>query len=182
MLQNALAPTCHSVITSDLGELTLVRDVEGLRGVYFAHHWYRPNPAAFGVRRDQDFDAAVQQLTEYLAGVRRKFELPVVFRGDALQIAVWELVTQIPYDATTTYVELAAEIGGGTTARQVGAAVGRNPLSIIVPCHRVVGRNGGLTGYAGGLARKQYLLDHERDQVSRSERIPFQGTLTSGLW
>jgi methylated-DNA-[protein]-cysteine S-methyltransferase len=171
MSQHAPAPTWHTVISSDLGELTLVRDVEGLRGLYFARHWYRPNPVAFGARRDRGFDAAAQQLTEYLAGVRRKFELPMVFHGDALQIVVWELVPQIPYGATTTYGELAAEIGGGITAQQVGAAVGRNPMSIIVPCHRVVGRNGKLTGYAGGLARKQYLLDHERDQLSRSERI-----------
>jgi methylated-DNA-[protein]-cysteine S-methyltransferase len=112
-----------------------------------------------------------EQLTEYLAGERRKLELSLVARGEPVQTAVWDLVAQIPYGATTTYGEIAAEIGGGVTAQQVGAAVGRNPLTIIVPCHRVVGRNGKLTGYAGGLARKRYLLDLQRHHTNRPEHI-----------
>jgi methylated-DNA-[protein]-cysteine S-methyltransferase len=121
------------------------------------------------------------QLAEYLAGTRRVFELPLVADGDVLQRTVWDLVAQIPYGATTSYGELAAEIGGGITAQQIGAAVGRNPLSIIVPCHRVVGHNGKLIGYAGGVTRKRYLLELERDQVSRSDQTPFQPALIPAL-
>ncbi|MDT5274771.1 MAG: methylated-DNA-[protein]-cysteine S-methyltransferase [Mycobacterium sp.] len=165
--------TWHTVIGSALGELTLVRDAEGLRGLYFPHHWYRPDPATFGPRRDQGFDETTLQLTEYLAGARREFELALVARGDPLQIAVWRLIADIPYGATSSYGELAMQLGGGITAQQTGAAIGRNPLSIVVPCHRVVGRNGKLTGYAGGIARKSYLLD--------LERMPVQAALMSGL-
>ncbi len=173
--------TWHTVVASALGDLTLVRDATGLRGLYFPHHWYLPNPATFGPRLDEEFDETTAQLAQYLAGARRHFELPLVAHEDARQRAVWDLIAQIPYGETTTYGELAAQIGGGVTAQEVGAAVGRNPLSIIVPCHRVVGRNGKLTGYAGGTNRKRWLLELERDQVSQSERIPFQGSLISGL-
>jgi methylated-DNA-[protein]-cysteine S-methyltransferase len=171
----------HTIAGSELGDLTLVRDDEGLRGLYFPHHWYRPDPATFGPRRDQGFDETTVQLAEYLAGTRRVFELPLVADGDVLQRTVWDLVAQIPYGATTSYGELAAEIGGGITAQQIGAAVGRNPLSIIVPCHRVVGHNGKLIGYAGGVTRKRYLLELERDQVSRSDQTPFQPALIPAL-
>jgi methylated-DNA-[protein]-cysteine S-methyltransferase len=181
MSQDQSAPIWHTVIESALGDLTLVRDADGLRGLYFTHHWYQPDPATFGPRHDDGFTDTSQQLAEYLGGARRTFELPLVLRGDSLQTAVWGLIAQIRYGVTTTYGELATEIGDGVSAQQVGAAVGRNPLSIIVPCHRVLGRNGKLTGYAGGLARKRYLLDLEHEQVSRSEGKPFQGTLMSAL-
>jgi methylated-DNA-[protein]-cysteine S-methyltransferase len=155
----------HTVVESELGELTLVRDTEGLRGLYFRSHWYRPDPATFGPRSDQGFDDTTQQLSEYLAGVRREFEGQIAPRGDPLQLSVWALVARIPYHATTTYGQLAAQIGGGITAKEIGAAVGRNPLAIIVPCHRVVGRDGKLTGYAGGIARKRHLLDLESETM-----------------
>lgn len=181
MSQHQPAPIWHTVIESALGDLTLVRDHDGLRGLYFTQHWYRPDPATFGPRHDDGFTDSTRQLSEYLAGSRRTFELPWALRGDSRQTAVWRLLAHIPYGITTTYGELATEIGDGVTAQQVGAAVGRNPLSIIVPCHRVVGRTGKLTGYAGGLARKRYLLDLEQDQVSRSDGKPFQVALTSAL-
>lgn len=95
-------------------------------------------------------------------------------------MAVWALIAEIPYGETTTYGELAARLGDGISAQQVGAAVGRNPLSIVASCHRVVGRNGKLTGYAGGIARKRYLLDLERDHLCRSSGILFQGALIAG--
>jgi methylated-DNA-[protein]-cysteine S-methyltransferase len=167
----------HTVVESNLGDLTLVRDTEGLRGLYFPHHWYRPNPLTFGPRRDQGFDETIHQLTEYLDGHRRHFELTLVLDGDRVHCQVWGLVGQIPYGDTTTYGQLAARIGGGITAQQVGAAVGRNPLSIIVPCHRVLGRSGKLTGYAGGIGRKRHLLEIERDQASLSGQMPFQGAM-----
>lgn len=158
--------TWHTITKTRLGHLTVVRDARGLRGVYFPHHWYLPNPVTFGPQREDGFDEVTRQLTEYLAGERRDFELTLAPVGDPLQLKVWELVAQIPYGETATYGELACRIGGGITAQQVGAMVGRNPLSIVVPCHRVVGRNGKLTGYAGGIARKRSLLDLEHEYVA----------------
>jgi methylated-DNA-[protein]-cysteine S-methyltransferase len=152
----------HMVVSTALGELTLVRDADGLRGLYFPHHWYRPDPATFGPRRADGFEAAAGQLAEYLAGQRREFDLPLSPRGDGFQLRVWGLVRQIRYGDTVTYGALAGRLGGDVTAQQVGAAVGRNPLCIVVPCHRVVGAAGKLTGYAGGLARKRHLLDLEQ--------------------
>ena len=173
-------PVWHTVVPSDLGELTLVRDEGGLRGLYFPHHWYRPKAASFGHRRDEGFDETARQLTEYLAGERRVFELDSSPIGDPLQESVWDLVAGIPYGGTATYGDLATWIGG-VTAQQIGAAVARNPLSIIVPCHRVVGRDGKLTGYAGGIGRKRHLLELERERVCSAERIPYQDALISGL-
>jgi methylated-DNA-[protein]-cysteine S-methyltransferase len=158
--------TWHTVVETSLGNLTLVCDEAGLRGLYFPHHWYLPNPASFGPRLDGGFDQVTRQLTDYLAGDRRHFDLALAPVGDPLQLAVWSLVAQIPYGATSTYGDLAARLGGGVTAQQVGAMVGRNPLSIVVPCHRVVGRNGKLTGYAGGVTRKRLLLDLEHEHVA----------------
>jgi methylated-DNA-[protein]-cysteine S-methyltransferase len=176
----AASSTWHTILPSTLGDLTVVRDQGGLRGLYFPHHWYRPDPATFGPRRDQGFEPAARQLTDYLAGARRDFDLPLVLLGDALQRAVWDLVAQVPYGDTITYGELARQLGGSfpsITAQQVGAAVGGNPLSIIVPCHRVLGANGKLTGYAGGIGRKRRLLELEREQVSRTRGLPFQCSL-----
>jgi methylated-DNA-[protein]-cysteine S-methyltransferase len=172
----------HTVVPSVLGELTLVRDQAGLRGLYFPHHWYKPQPSEFGRRAYDGFDLTSRQLEEYLAGARQHFDLPLAPAGDQFQLAVWELIAGIPYGDTVTYSELAARIGGQTTPQQVGAAVGRNPLSILIPCHRVVGRNGKLTGYAGGLGRKRHLLELERDQVSRALGIARPGSLIPVLY
>ena len=170
--------TWHTTTPSTLGELTLVRDAAGLRGLYFPRHWYRPSEATFGPSAADGFDETVPQLGEYLAGVRREFDLPLAPRGDAVQRRVWDLVAQIPYGDTVTYGELAARIGGAVTAQQIGAAVGRNPLSILVACHRVVGSGGKLTGYAGGLARKRHLLELERDRTAALARTGHQLALT----
>jgi methylated-DNA-[protein]-cysteine S-methyltransferase len=176
-----LSTTWHTVVGSPLGELTLVRDAEGLRGVYFPHHWYRPDPLTFGPHVDDGFEETKHQVAEYLAGRRRAFVLELVVGGTPLQRRVWDLIRGNPNGETTTYGDLATGIGDGATAQQVGAAVGRNPLSIIVACHRVVGRNGKLTGYAGGLARKRHLLDLEREQISHSEGTVFQPALIPAL-
>jgi methylated-DNA-[protein]-cysteine S-methyltransferase len=151
----------HTTVDSPAGELTLVADRGALTGLYFRQHWYRPGQAALGSRSDEGFDAARRQLAEYFAGERDRFDLPLDPRGDEFQRRVWALVARIPYGQTTTYGDLARELGGSATAQEVGAAVGRNPLCVLVPCHRVVGKNGRLTGYAGGLARKRFLLDLE---------------------
>ncbi len=165
----------HAVIDSPLGELTLVADDDALTGLYFRHHWHRPAEDTFGPRVDAESDAvlarAEAQLTDYLAGDRHGFDLPVRLRGDEAQHRVWRLLTNIPFGETVTYGELAAALADGTTAQEVGQAVGRNPLSVIVPCHRVVGRNGQLTGYAGGLRRKQFLLELEEPSEVKAARL-----------
>jgi methylated-DNA-[protein]-cysteine S-methyltransferase len=151
----------YTVIDSPLGELTLVSDGTALTGLYYPHHWYKPDPATFGPRSG-GFDEVERQLAEYFAGTRETFEdLPVRLTGDAFQRRVWSLIADIPYGETRTYGDLARSLGDVSPARDVGAAVGRNPVSIVVPCHRVVGKDGKLTGYAGGLARKRHLLDLE---------------------
>jgi methylated-DNA-[protein]-cysteine S-methyltransferase len=171
--------TRHAVIDSPLGELTLVADGDALTGLYFRHHWYRPTDETFGPRvntQDDDLLAEAQsQLTDYLAGNRTDFDLPVALHGDETKHRVWHLLTTIPYGETVTYGELAAALADGVTAQEVGQAVGRNPLSIIVACHRVVGRNfqrtGQLTGYAGGLKRKQFLLELEEPSEVKAARL-----------
>ncbi|MGH3678408.1 MAG: methylated-DNA--[protein]-cysteine S-methyltransferase [Mycobacterium sp.] len=165
--------TRYAVIDSALGELTLVADGSALTGLYFPHHWYRPAADTLGPTADADdlFTTAQTQITEYLTGERTEFDLPIALRGDDLQRRVWRRLTTIPYGDTVTYGELAAELADGSTAQEVGAAVGRNPLSIIVPCHRVVGKSGKLTGYAGGLERKQFLLDLEEPAEVREARL-----------
>ncbi len=154
--------TTHTVVGSPVGDLTVVAEGGCLTGVYFRHHWYRPDPAGSGTRADAGFSEAARQLGEYFAGTREHFDLPVDVRGDEFQQRVWDLVGRIPYGQTASYGELARQLGDQALAKDVGAAVGRNPLCVIVPCHRVVGKDGRLTGYAGGLARKRFLLDLER--------------------
>ena len=167
--------TRHAVIDSPLGELTLVADDDALTGLYFRQHWYRPATDTFGERVDTESDhlfaKARTQLAEYLAGGRADFDLPIKLRGDDAQHRVWQLLITIPYGETVTYGDLAAALADGTTAQEVGQAVGRNPLSIIVPCHRVVGRNGQLTGYAGGLKHKQFLLELEEPSEVKAARL-----------
>jgi methylated-DNA-[protein]-cysteine S-methyltransferase len=156
----------HGIVATRLGELTIVRAGEQLTGVYFPHHWHRPDPATFGPRTGRGFDEVARQLNEYLAGERTEFGLPLAPGGSGFQLRVWELIAEVPYGRTTTYGELARRVGGGMTPQEAGAAVGANPLSILIPCHRVIGSTGKLTGYAGGLARKRELLDLERGQLT----------------
>jgi methylated-DNA-[protein]-cysteine S-methyltransferase len=156
-----MTPT-HTTIDSPFGELTLVAESGVLSGLYFPGHWYMPDPDAFGVNSEHGFEQTERQLAEYFAGERTGFDLATTTTsGDEFQRRVWELIDRIPYGETTTYGEMAAELGDPTLARKVGGAVGRNPISVIVPCHRVVGKDGKLTGYAGGLERKQFLLELE---------------------
>ncbi len=151
----------HTVLATRLGELTIVRDGGLLTGLYFPHHWYKPSPDSFGPRTGRGFEEVTRQLGEYLGGARTEFGLPLDARGSEFQRRVWELIAEIPYGHTASYGDLARRLGGNTDPRDVGAAVGRNPLSILIPCHRVVGSTGKLTGYAGGLTRKRALLDLE---------------------
>jgi methylated-DNA-[protein]-cysteine S-methyltransferase len=120
-----------------------------------------PEPSA-GSRAEAHLDAAQAQLAEYFAGTRRQFDLALDPAGTDFQLRAWNALRTIPYGQTISYGQQAAEIGEPTAARAVGAANGRNPLSIVVPCHRVVASSGALTGFAGGLDTKAWLLDHER--------------------
>ena len=153
--------TSHTIIDTQMGDLTLVAAGGVLTGVYYPGHWTNPDRTAFGPRCDEGFDEAERQLGEYLAGDRTEFGLPTATAGDTFQQRVWALLNRIPYGETTTYGELARELGDPALARMVGRAVGSNPLSVVVPCHRVVGKDGKLTGYAGGLERKRFLLELE---------------------
>jgi methylated-DNA-[protein]-cysteine S-methyltransferase len=158
--------TRHVAVDSPIGPLTLVRDDTGLTGVYYPGHWTRPDRNSFGPQVDSSddhgFDEAVAQLTEYFAGERRDFDLPLNPRGSDQALQVWQLIAEIPYGQTTSYGELARRLDGDLDPRDIGGFVGQNPLSILIPCHRVVGSTGKLTGYAGGLDRKRYLLELEK--------------------
>jgi methylated-DNA-[protein]-cysteine S-methyltransferase len=173
----ARAGTVHSVLATRLGDLTLVREGTALSGLYFPGHWPRTDRTAFGPRVDAGFADIGCQLEEYLAGDRIEFELPLSVHGTDFDRRVWDLVSRIPYGQTTTYGDLGRSLGPGTDPRDVGAAVGRNPLCIVIPCHRVVGSTGKLTGYAGGLQRKRVLLELEHAQVLRAGLAP-----AGGLW
>jgi len=166
----------HTVVTTRLGELTLVSENGALTGLYFPRHWPRPDRTAFGPRTDQGFDEAARQLHDYLDGRRSVFELPMTAKGSDFDVQVWKLICTVPYGQTTSYGEIARELGAGTDPRDVGAAVGRNPLCILIPCHRVVGSNGKLTGYAGGLDRKRALLEIEHAAARQLAHA------TAGLW
>jgi methylated-DNA-[protein]-cysteine S-methyltransferase len=165
------APATHTTIASRLGELTVVARDGAVTGLYFPHHWYLPDRASFGERNDAWFHHVRDQLAGYLAGDRRRFDVPVRARGDEFQQRVWDLISQIPYGETVSYGELARDLADGSTAQQAGAAVGRNPVCILIPCHRVVGAGGKLTGFAGGLRRKRFLLDMERDVAHPPSRL-----------
>ncbi|MFB9690563.1 methylated-DNA--[protein]-cysteine S-methyltransferase [Amycolatopsis plumensis] len=154
----------HAVLDSPIGELTVVGDADVVTGLYFPNHWTRPDRTAFGDRDDTAFPEASRQLKEYFAGQRTAFDVPIQATGPDFDRAVWAEIASIPYGATATYGDLARAVGG--LPHEVGAAVGRNPLSILVACHRVVGKGGKLTGYAGGIGRKQFLLDLERPPAS----------------
>lgn len=157
--------TKHTTVDTSIGELTLVIGGGALRGLYFPGHWHLPPAAAFGTRveasADPLFEQATREIEEYLAGSRRAFDVPVATAGNDFSERVWAMLREIPFGETVTYGALAERIGDRSLARRVGQSVGWNPVSIFIPCHRVIGANGSLTGYAGGLERKQRLLELE---------------------
>jgi methylated-DNA-[protein]-cysteine S-methyltransferase len=146
---------------SPIGELTLVGDGESLTGLYMTEHRHRP-PLPPGARRDPGaFEETRRQLREYFAGERTRFDLPLQMEGTDFQREVWSALLDIDYGRTKSYGDLAQRIGRPDAVRAVGLANGRNPISIVVPCHRVIGASGSLTGYGGGLERKRFLLELE---------------------
>src|SRR5215218_5260102 len=154
----------HAVFPSPIGPLTAVRHDGVLVGVTMGSP---PSPETLGTRDDAGFADVRDQLRQYFGGSRTSFDLVVRASGNPLQLAVWELISAIPYGATRTYGDLARDLGDRSLAQAVGGACGRNPLPVVVPCHRVVGSDGSLVGFGGGLERKRFLLDLEH----REERL-----------
>lgn len=155
-----------TTMDTPVGMLTLVASERGLRAVLWPQE--RDGRVPVGdvsegsAAADDILDVAVRQLDEYFAGERREFDVPLDPVGTEFQLRVWEVLRTIPYGQTISYGEQAARLGDRNKSRAVGAANGRNPLSIIVPCHRVVGSTGKLTGFAAGIDTKAWLLDHEQ--------------------
>jgi len=156
--------TYYTEMDSPVGTLLLAGTAEALRRVEFSR-----GPAALRVREGwtraaTPFRDAIRQLRAYFAGELTRFELPLDPRGTEFQCRVWMALREIPYGETRTYAEQARCIGKPAAVRAVGAANGRNPLAIVVPCHRVIGSDGSLTGFGGGLDVKRQLLEHERSR------------------
>ncbi|MFG3587887.1 methylated-DNA--[protein]-cysteine S-methyltransferase [Streptomyces sp. NPDC047990] len=152
----------HTVTDSPYGPLTLVADDDLLCGLYMVGQRHRPPQEDFGARDDTLLPEVKRQLTAYFAGDLKEFDLPMRLAGTPFQRSVWEQLVRIPYGEIRSYGELADALGNPKASRAVGLANGKNPVGIIVPCHRVVGADGSLTGYGGGLDRKRRLLDFER--------------------
>jgi methylated-DNA-[protein]-cysteine S-methyltransferase len=151
----------HAVVESPLAPLLLVGDGDVLSGLYVLRDG-EPRPLPPGSQRDDAaFEEARRQLAGYFDGTRRGFDLRLRLEGTPWQLRVWDALREIPYGTTTTYGALARELGRPAAARAVGSANAHNPISIVVPCHRLVGSTGSLTGYGGGLERKRALLDLE---------------------
>ncbi|MER5945633.1 methylated-DNA--[protein]-cysteine S-methyltransferase [Streptomyces sp. NPDC001904] len=152
----------HTVVDSPYGPLTLVAADGTLCGLYMTDQRHRPAEETFGVRDERPFGAVIDQLNAYFQSELTTFDLPLALAGTPFQRSVWAELQRIPYGETRTYGELATALGKPNASRAVGLANGKNPVGVIVPCHRVIGANGDLTGYGGGLDRKRRLLDFER--------------------
>ena len=155
---------------SPVGRLTLVASDAGLRSILWSTEDSPRVPVGDNLNATEHpvLGAARQQLEEYFEGSRREFDIPLDPIGTEFQQQAWLALRQIPYGETVSYGQQAERLGDRNKARAVGAANGKNPISIVVPCHRVVGASGSLTGFAGGLDRKSWLLDHERRQTGQT--------------
>lgn len=164
--RTAPRPRSHTITPSPVGPITLVAADDALVALHMSQQRYAPPPEDLGEPSDQQdggvLAEAARQLAEYFDGSRTEFDLPLVMDGTSFQRRVWTALRGIPYGRTVSYGQLADRIGQPSASRAVGLANGRNPIGIIVPCHRVIGANGSLTGYGGGIERKSYLLAHEQ--------------------
>jgi methylated-DNA-[protein]-cysteine S-methyltransferase len=152
----------HTVVPSPIGPLTVVRDEDGALVRLAMSPPGALEAGALGKRGDAGFEDVARQLAEYFAGERTVFDLPLRPVGSRFEMAVWDQLTRIPYGETRSYGHVAQAVGEPGGAQAVGAANGRNPLAIVVPCHRVIGADGSLVGFGGGLPRKRFLLDLEQ--------------------
>jgi methylated-DNA-[protein]-cysteine S-methyltransferase len=160
--RRAVAPVVYTTVDSPIGQLLLVGDGRCLRGLHVVEG---RRPVAAGddwIPAAEPFDQVRRQLEEYFEGRRTSFDVPLAMEGTPFQRLVWNALLEIPYGETTSYGELAHRVGQPGAARAVGLANGSNPIAVIVPCHRVIGANGKLTGYGGGMENKRILLDLER--------------------
>jgi methylated-DNA-[protein]-cysteine S-methyltransferase len=153
----------YRYLDSPMGRIRLAGRNDKLSGLHLADHDRCPPAEAQWTLDPGAFDDVRQQLDEYFDGTREVFDVPLDLQGSPFQVEVWTALTAIPYGQTTSYAAIAQAVGRPAAVRAVGAANGRNPISIIVPCHRVIGADGRLTGYGWGVDRKAWLLDHERD-------------------
>ena len=164
----------YAEMESPVGGLRLVGDERALRQVWFldgkpacgkgTEHRHRKAPEKEWVRNERPFSEAMRQLRAYFAGKLREFDLPLEMEGTEFQLSVWRELRRIPYGATASYLEIARRIGNAKAVRAVGLANGQNPIPIIVPCHRVIGSDGSLTGFGGGMENKRKLLELEKGQ------------------
>ncbi|WP_298825204.1 methylated-DNA--[protein]-cysteine S-methyltransferase [uncultured Piscinibacter sp.] len=151
--------TAQALVDTPLGAMRLARTAKGLAGLWFEGQKHHPGELHAPLRPDDTLlHEAAQQLRRYFAGEASSFDLPLDLQGTPFQCSVWQALRRIPAGRTCSYAELARTIGAPRAVRAVGAAIGRNPASLVVPCHRVIGGDGSLTGYAGGLPRKRSLL------------------------
>jgi len=172
--KDALASTTHD---TPVGQLTLVASDRGLRAVIWPRDSGRIRLTG-RPRRNPDnpwLVSATRQLDEYFAGERQTFDVPLDVEGTRFQLAAWRALSAIPFGTTVTYGHQARQLGIPTAARALGAANRANPVCIIVPCHRVIGADGSLTGFAGGLERKRFLIDHEVAVLAQAGGVPGQG-------
>jgi methylated-DNA-[protein]-cysteine S-methyltransferase len=159
----------HTHIASPVGDLLAVSDGEAIVQLEFDSEHRRAAP---GRHASNEFSELRAQLAAYFAGELRDFDLPLAPAGAEFEQRVWRLLLKIPYGATTSYGAIARQLKAPNAARAVGTANGRNPIAIVIPCHRVIGADGSLTGYGGGLARKRLLLDLENKHSGLFELIP----------
>jgi len=158
------AQTLYTTMASPIGELLLVGDGDTLHGLYMQDGRKPKQIAPSWKAAAAPFADVKTQLEEYFAGARTTFQVPLAAAGAPFEREVWHALEEIPYGETVSYGEIARRVGQPTAARAVGTANGRNPIAVIVPCHRVIGADGSLTGYGGGLERKRLLLELERGQ------------------
>lgn len=167
--------TRHAYIDTELGGMLLVAHDDALTGAYFEGQKYPPAADAIGdvvsIEEDRLLAQAATEMCAYLAGERDSFDVPIAPQGDEFSQRVWQILLRIPYGETVTYGAIADELGSKALSQRVGQSVGHNPLSVIVPCHRVLGADGSLTGYAGGLDRKRALLALEEPDASEAGRL-----------
>jgi len=156
------APRLYTTVASPIGELLLVGDGRRLSGLYMVEGRRPMSARSEWTLAPESFDGVRGQLDDYFAARRTTFDVPLTMEGTPFQLRVWSALQEIPYGETTSYGEIARRVGEPSAARAVGLANGSNPIAVIVPCHRVIGASGKLTGYGGGLERKRTLLDLER--------------------
>ena len=163
-MPSSIAQMMYTTMESPIGELLLLGDGDALRGLYM-QDGRKPRAIATGWEESTEpFADVKRQLDEYFAGNRTTFDIPLAAEGAPFEREVWHALEEIPYGEPVSYGEIARRVGQPTAARAVGLANGRNPIAVIVPCHRVIGADGTLTGYGGGLERKRLLLELERGQ------------------